>query len=408
MLGGRSFSRLMWLTMGCVIGYGGGGDAAIIPRESPRHGTRSLASSIELSRLVKQSLRAQGAAGASISVVKCDDVVYLRSFGLADVEHKQRVTPRTPFAVASVAKTFIATALMQLYEQEKFGLDDDVNKYLPFSVRNPNYPDTPITFRMLLSHSSGIADNFNLILGRLLWNADPDPRLEGILRAYFDPSGQDYDPSLNFLDLEPGTASSYCNVCYALNAYLIEVLSGETFTDYCNRHVFAPLDIKAGWFLSDFAEAQPPLAAPYYYDPVSGQYYPYGFYNAALVYPAGGFFAIDGVSLTSWLITNINRGELNHRRILKAATMDLMHSMIAPLPGGGGYGLGFEIEDRGDGIYVGKWGSWIGETAHVFYRTADKVGVTLIENGSPWDQGDTGVAAMNDLLIRLFDEGTRR
>ncbi len=285
------FNRLMWLTVACITTCGGSIDAALIPQNAQEDKTGSaLTHSNDLSRFIERSLLAQGVAGASIAIVRNDHVVYLKSFGLADVENKRRATPRTPFAVASVAKTFIATALMQLYERRQFGLDDDVNQYLSFSVRNPNFPDIPITFRMLLSHSSGIADNWDLMFGRLLWNTDPDPQLEAILRAYFDPSGEDYDPTLNFLNFPPGADSSYCNVCYTLNAYLVEVLSGETFTKYCERHVFAPLDIRAGWFMSDFAASKPAVAMPYYYDSVGGQYYPYGFYDIALGYPAGTFF----------------------------------------------------------------------------------------------------------------------
>ncbi len=58
--------------------------------------------------------------------------------------------------IASISKTITATAVMQLWEQGLFELDDDVNDYLPFNVRNPNHPDVPITFRMLLTHTSSI------------------------------------------------------------------------------------------------------------------------------------------------------------------------------------------------------------------------------------------------------------
>jgi CubicO group peptidase (beta-lactamase class C family) len=61
--------------------------------------------------------------------------------------------------VGSVAKTVTATAVMQLWEQKQFDLQDDVARYLPFPLRNPHFPDVPITFEPLPTHRSSIRDN---------------------------------------------------------------------------------------------------------------------------------------------------------------------------------------------------------------------------------------------------------
>jgi CubicO group peptidase (beta-lactamase class C family) len=90
----------------------------------------------------------------TLCYIKNDEIVFSNAYGLSDMEHNTEATADSIYMVASISKTFVATALMQLYEQDLFDLDDDVNDYLPFEVRNPNFPDDPITFRMLLAHQS--------------------------------------------------------------------------------------------------------------------------------------------------------------------------------------------------------------------------------------------------------------
>ena len=90
----------------------------------------------------------------STCIIKDDQVIWSQGYGFYDLENQKKATPHTIYLIASITKTIVGTALMQLYEQGFFKLDDDVSNYLPFTLRNPNFPDNPITFRMLLSSSS--------------------------------------------------------------------------------------------------------------------------------------------------------------------------------------------------------------------------------------------------------------
>ena len=67
------------------------------------------------------------------------------------------------YILSSISKTITATALMQLYEDNQFMLDDDIDDYLQFNVNHPDFPFVPITLKMLLSHTSGIKDNWNVM-----------------------------------------------------------------------------------------------------------------------------------------------------------------------------------------------------------------------------------------------------
>jgi len=96
----------------------------------------------------------------SAAIIKGNNVTWKKGFGLYDVENEKEANKDTIYLVASISKTVTATAIMQLYEKGCFKLDDDVNKYLPFILRNPEYPNKPITFRTLLAHRSSLSFPF--------------------------------------------------------------------------------------------------------------------------------------------------------------------------------------------------------------------------------------------------------
>src|SRR5206468_3783671 len=98
--------------------------------------------------------------GMACAIVGPGQVRWSRGFGLADLERQQPMVADTLINVGSVSKTVTATALMQLWEQNRFGLQDDVARYLPFALRNPRFPEIPITFEQLLTHRSSIKDNW--------------------------------------------------------------------------------------------------------------------------------------------------------------------------------------------------------------------------------------------------------
>ncbi len=158
--------------------------------------------------------------GLSLSLVKEGKIEFAKTFGYKNLETKAKATDDTMFAIASAAKTVTATAVMQLWEQGKFKLDDDINQYLPFKVRNPNYPDIAITFKMLLTHTSSITDNWDVIK---YYNGDPTISMKDYFPAYF--IGDNYDEEQNWGDWEPGTSYEYSNTAVGLSGYLVEVLN---------------------------------------------------------------------------------------------------------------------------------------------------------------------------------------
>ena len=172
------------------------------------------------------ALRTADIPGVVVTVVKDGQILTARGFGYADVEKRTPVDPeRTLFRPGSVSKLVTWTAAMQLVEQGKLDLDRDVNTYLDFKI--PEYDGKPVTLRQLMTHTAGFEEAVKDIIFT-------DPKHLLPLGEYL----KRWTPKRVF---EPGTTPAYSNWATALTGYLVERVSGESFDDYCDKHIFAPL-----------------------------------------------------------------------------------------------------------------------------------------------------------------------
>jgi len=187
------------------------------------------------------------AIGMSVAVVKDGAICYQDAFGFnPDYLHPDRkdsIKKDGLFRIASISKTFVATAVMQLVDQGLVNLDSDINQYLPFAVRNPRYPQTPITVRMLLSHRSGLTDY-------------QYGKNRNSLVAFASGGKEDLKPF--FQEYKPGRRFKYSNTGYNLLGAIIENVSKERFDRYIASHILNPLGIKAGYNVSDLDAANMP------------------------------------------------------------------------------------------------------------------------------------------------------
>ena len=226
-------SRILGLAFALCLA----GTAGMSASAAPPIGATSL------DRFILAQMRWSHIPGLSAVVVKNGAIVWRGAYGFRDAAKKHPVTPDTLFELASVSKTVLAVAVLQLVEQGKLGLDGDVSGALPFRVRNPNFPDRTITLRMLLGHVSGIVDNWPVIKVHSVENADAPVSLRDWFSGYLTPEGAWYSKEANFSRNPPGTAFTYSNQAAALSALAVEGASGEPFDRYCRDHIFAPLDM---------------------------------------------------------------------------------------------------------------------------------------------------------------------
>lgn len=180
---------------------------------------------------------------AAIGVIKEGTVLLSEAVGSKQLGG-EAATGDTKFRIASISKLLTAVGVWQLVEQGKIDLDADVSGYVGFRLRNPHHPDTPITVRMLLSHTSSIRDggkpgSYNIPLGHPI----AEFFTEG--SPYYMPRG--WAPAQE----APGVFFAYCNMNYCLLGTVIEAVSGERFDRYMVDHIFAPLGLSCSFNVSE-------------------------------------------------------------------------------------------------------------------------------------------------------------
>ncbi|KXV61011.1 beta-lactamase [Acetobacter senegalensis] len=168
---------------------------------------------------------------------------YYGGFARRDGEQTVPVEQETLFRIASISKVVTTIGLMELVEQGKINLDHDASEYLGFPLRNPDFPNTPITVRMLLNHTSSIRDADVYVL-------PPDKPASSFFDKTHKPGSQDYHFSYHD-GHAPGTYFTYCNLCYGLVGTIMERASGERFDQYQKHHVLEPLKIDGGYNVAE-------------------------------------------------------------------------------------------------------------------------------------------------------------
>lgn len=311
----------------------------------------------------------------SACIIKNDSVVWSNNYGFYDVKNNKEPTDQTVYMAASISKTVTATAIMQLWEQGLFDLDEDVNNYLPFQLKNPKYPDIPITFRMLLAHQSSLSDKqIALFIFFSIFNL-PKAKFE----EYLIPGGSIYNPR-NWIDAPPGEDLCYSSIGYEILGYLIELLSDQPLDQYCQEHIFAPLKMmNTSFYPSDYDKNN--LAIPYIW--VLNRYVPLPHYEDRN-YAAGGL-RTSVSDLSHYLIAHMNGGLYDGVRILEEETVELMHTLQYPENNStySGYGLGWKIfwnYDYNTSRRVGHTGAMPGSLTYMFYFPHNNTGVIFFTN----------------------------
>ncbi|MGH7492359.1 MAG: serine hydrolase domain-containing protein [bacterium] len=236
---------------------------------------------------------------AAVVLVEGDHIHFLKGYGYTDLRKTESVSAdKTVFYAASVSKLFVATAVMQLAEQGKLNLNDDVNKYLNGFQLDNSFP-RPVTLADLLTHTGGLDDH---MLGSEIPITDPPMPLG----EYFDR----YTPPRV---LPPRDQINYSNHGMALAGYVVETVSGMTFCEYVERNIFAPLGMKHSSFRQPVTrELKSDIGLERFPKP---QTVPYPV--ATLVSTAE--------DMGRFMLAHLNGGRLGGLRILQEASVAEMH-----------------------------------------------------------------------------------
>jgi len=362
-------------------------------------GRAELSNEQELCAAIEMQRAAAKAPGAAVALTSGARMVWSRGFGWADLSENRPVDDATVFHLASVSKTIVAVALMQLWQDGQFQLDDDIQPVLPFVLRNPDFPDAAITYRHLMTHTSSIVDNADILLKLYRFGAQPDMNLPEYMAAYLSPDGTLYDAQNNFGNYLPGSRFQYSNIATALAALLVEVLSNTDFAMYCQTHIFAPLGMdNTSWDWMDFAPSE--LAMPYTFE--DGQFIAYGHYSYP-DYPSGSLHT-SAPQLARFLMAMAGDGSWNGIRLLEPKALNQIRRVqlpeIAP-----NQGLFWHYAQMNGTALFGHTGGERGAATLMFYRPEDKVGVIVLTNGE-WTGGPED-EALNGIAKSLFDAAPR-
>lgn len=311
--------------------------------------------------------------GIATAIVKGGEIVWINSYGYANTSTKQPFYNNTPLMLASVSKLFTGTAIMQLVESGLISLDDDINNYLPFEIRNPNFSTHSITFRMILTHTSSISDSD--AMENFYSNGDPTITLADCIESYFSTTGLYYNATENFNNSQPNTTFEYSNMATALNGYLVELISGMPFNEYCNQNIFDELCMKdTKWFLSEYDDINT-IANPHNFS--SGNYEPLAHYGFA-DYP-NGMLHSTVVDLSNYMIAFLQSGSLNDNSILSEASVNEMLTPQIPSIEAS-QGLQFDNITFGGISLWGHSGAEQGISTSLYLDKDNDMGIVVLKN----------------------------
>lgn len=215
---------------------------------SPKPGDEAL------DEFIQKKIEKSEVVGMQAAYLKKGKLGWTKSYGVKNNETKEPVNDKTLFMIASSSKPVTATAIMHLADQGQINIDEDINTYLPFEIRNPNFPGDKITPRMLLSHTSSLNDDWDTLdpLYTTKEGGDSPILLKEFVPGYFLEGGKYYNKSTNFHSKKPGKHWDYCNMGYVILGYIIQEVTGKPFEKYMNDEFFEPLGMNDSyWFLRD-------------------------------------------------------------------------------------------------------------------------------------------------------------
>jgi CubicO group peptidase (beta-lactamase class C family) len=266
-----------------------------------------------LDALCTQVMASFALAGLAVGVVQDEQIVYVKGFGVRNLERRDPVTAHSLFHLASNSKPFVATGVMQLVEHGQVDLGAPVTAYVPFFTLHDERAHA-ITVQQLLSHTSGMPDELEFH-----WDQPEDD--EGALDRYVRHLA---GAALLFA---PGERYSYSNMAYEVLGALIAQVSGMPFETYMQREVLHPLQMDASTFLKRDVPAQ--LATtPYICVPELERSPVYPYHRA---HAPSSTLHSSALEMCHWASAQLRRGTWGGQRILSADSYDLLWRPYAPL-----------------------------------------------------------------------------
>ena len=357
---------------------------------------QAFAQSEKAEAAIQSIMQSSPVVGLSVAVVKNNKVIYNHSFGFKDVEKQLPLTNASIFRIASISKSFTTTAIMQLVEEKKIRLDQDISELVGFKVRNPAYPNTVITLKMALSHRSSINDS----------------------EGYFSLDAIDPAKNPNFAKCynayEPDKGYMYCNLNYNLAGSILEKVTGVRFDKYIQQQILQPLGLYGGYNVNALdsqliakiyefnKETQGFTLSQNAYAPRTEEINNYTMGRTTPIFSPTGGMKISANDLAKYMIMHSQLGKYKDGRMISKKLSQQMQEIISEEEG---YGMALETTTKliPGKTMIGHTGSAYGLYSIMFFEPKEKIGFIVISNGCDTKTINGFNAVLHQTVNSLYD-----
>jgi len=308
---------------------------------------------------LEAAMAEQNIPGLAIAVVKDDEVVFLRGFGLADVEGAKPVTPDTLFAIGSTTKAFTATVIGSLVDEGKMSWDDPVTKYLP-SFTPALDGEGPILIRDMLCHRTGFTRM------SMAWAGGKASRDEVLAAAT---TAEAWAPFR--------TTFLYNNVMFMAAGMSAGVAAGSDWETLIRERIFEPLSMHDARLKMAEVEHDERLALGYKWEDEAFERVPMR--NIDTIGPAGSIDA-HVTDMAQWVRLLLNGGTLDGHTVISGPSLEETWTQQIEIGGGVGYGLGWMLQEWNGQRVVEHGGNIDGFAAEVALLPESNTGFVLLMN----------------------------
>lgn len=342
--------------------------------------------------LVENALKAWHVPGVAVAIVRNDEVVYLKGFGVKEAGKDDPVTPDTLFPIASCTKAFTTAAMAMLVDDDKMDWDDPVRQHVPsFRLADP-LANEEVTLRDLVCHRTGLGGN------DFLWYRSPWSREEVIRRIGL------VKPKHSFR-----TTFEYQSTMFTTAGAAVESASGMKWEEFVQQRILEPLGMKNVAFTTTAAR-QAEYASPHRRDH-DGKVQVIPWYVIDRPEPAGSIHA-SARDLSRWVRFHLADGAFEGNQLVSAENLGETHQpqMIVPLVGSAramnpdttqmSYGMAWVIQDHREQLLVSHAGAIDGFRAHLTLLPRARIGIVLLNN---LERTQMNLALSNALIDELLD-----
>ena len=335
---------------------------------------QTIAQAEKAEAAIQQLMQTTPVVGLSVAVVKDNKIIYNHSFGYKDLEQKLPLQNDHIFRIASISKSFTTTAIMQLVAKKQISLDQDVSELVGFKVRNPKFPSTVITLKMLLSHRSSINDSEGYFS---LDAIDPakNPNWEKSYNAY-----------------EPNKGYMYCNLNYNLAGSILEKITGVRFDQYIQQQILDPPGLYGGYNVNALdsnliakiyeykRDSTKFTHSPSAYAPRTEEINNYTMGRSTPIFSPTGGMKISAHDLATYMIMHSQLGKYKGGRMISVKLSQQMQAIISEEEN---YGMALETSTQliTGKTMIGHTGVAYGLYSIMFFEPKEKIGFVVISNG---------------------------